>query len=173
MTSLKIICSAIGLAIAYGIVHDLITAHLCVEYFTIGHPKVIESESPLSLALLWGVIASWWMGLLMGLLLAGYTQLGRRPKLPFREISGKLLRLLGIMGLVASAAGLIGYALAAGGWIHLLSPLAEKIASTAHDRYLAVAWAHEASYLGAVVGTALLCVSLWRRRKADSSGANE
>ena len=32
-------------AIVYGIVHDQVTAHLCVEYFTIAHPPV-SSQAP-------------------------------------------------------------------------------------------------------------------------------
>jgi hypothetical protein len=36
------ICSAM----IYGIVHDQITARICVEYFTIGHPPVFDTDSP-------------------------------------------------------------------------------------------------------------------------------
>ena len=61
MTFVKIVLSTLFSAISYGIIHDMITAHFCVEYFTIGHPKIIESESPVLLALLWGVIATWWV----------------------------------------------------------------------------------------------------------------
>jgi hypothetical protein len=56
MTSVKIILSTLFAAISYGIIHDMITAHLCVEYFTIGHPKIIESESPVILALFAGIV---------------------------------------------------------------------------------------------------------------------
>jgi hypothetical protein len=41
MTFVKIVLSTLFAAISYGIIHDMITAHFCVEYFTIGHPKII------------------------------------------------------------------------------------------------------------------------------------
>jgi len=37
-------------AIAYGIVHDQITARVCVEYFTIGHPQLFQTDNPTLLA---------------------------------------------------------------------------------------------------------------------------
>lgn len=55
--SLLIVLLCIGSAIGYGIAHDQITARVCVEYFTIGHPRVFDTESPTLLALGWGVIA--------------------------------------------------------------------------------------------------------------------
>ncbi len=57
-------------AISYGIVHDQITARICVEYFTVGHPRLTDSDLPTVLALFWGVVATWWVGLPLGLGLA-------------------------------------------------------------------------------------------------------
>lgn len=50
-------------AVVYGILHDQITARICVEYFTIGHARLIDSDSPTVLGLFWGVVATWWVGL--------------------------------------------------------------------------------------------------------------
>lgn len=38
-------------AVVYGILHDQITARICVEYFTIGHARLIDSDSPTVLGL--------------------------------------------------------------------------------------------------------------------------
>ena len=38
--SLKIVVLCIVAAIVYGILHDQVTARVCVEYFTIGHPPI-------------------------------------------------------------------------------------------------------------------------------------
>jgi hypothetical protein len=54
----------------YGIVHDQITARICIEYFTVFHPPVFRTENPTLLGLGWGVIATWWLGAIMGVLLA-------------------------------------------------------------------------------------------------------
>jgi hypothetical protein len=58
METLKIVGFAALAAIVYGIGHDQVTAHLCVEYFTIGHPPIFPTASPFLLALGWGVIAT-------------------------------------------------------------------------------------------------------------------
>jgi len=51
MQSIKIILACIVAAILYGIVHDEITAHVCVQYFTVFHEKIITSQSPTLLGL--------------------------------------------------------------------------------------------------------------------------
>ena len=45
MEYVKIVAFCVAAAIAYGILHDQVTAHLCVEYFTIAHPPVFHTES--------------------------------------------------------------------------------------------------------------------------------
>jgi hypothetical protein len=68
--NLKIILLCVAAAIAYGVAHDQITARVCLEYFTVFHPPVFATQSPTALAFGWGVIATWWVGLFLGLLLA-------------------------------------------------------------------------------------------------------
>jgi hypothetical protein len=58
MQSIAIIFLSVAAAIVYGIVHDQITARICIEYFTIGHPRLIDSDSPTVLGLFWGVVAT-------------------------------------------------------------------------------------------------------------------
>lgn len=70
MEGFKIVLLCIVSAVVYGILHDQVTARVCVEYFTIGHPQVFQTESPTLLALGWGIIATWWSGLLVGIALA-------------------------------------------------------------------------------------------------------
>jgi hypothetical protein len=66
----SIILLCIVAAVIYGVVHDQITARICVEYFTIGHPPVFGTDDPTLLGLGWGVIATWWVGLILGFPLA-------------------------------------------------------------------------------------------------------
>ena len=66
MESLKIIALCIFSAVLYGILHDQVTARVCVEYFTIGHPPVFATESPTLLAIGWGIIATWWGRAVLG-----------------------------------------------------------------------------------------------------------
>lgn len=46
-------------AVLYGIVHDNVTARICLEYFTIGHRRAFASDSPTLHAMYWGVVATW------------------------------------------------------------------------------------------------------------------
>ena len=83
MESLKIVLVCIAAAVLYGIVHDQFTARACIEYFTVFHPPVFRTQSPTLLGFGWGIIATWWVGAILGVLLALTARAGPRPKLCF------------------------------------------------------------------------------------------
>jgi len=58
MQSLAIVLLCIGSAVMYGVLHDQVTARICVEYFTIGHPPVFPTDDPTLLGIGWGIIAT-------------------------------------------------------------------------------------------------------------------
>ena len=66
MQSLVIVLMCVIAAVSYGIAHDQVTARVCVEYFTVGHPTMFDTDDPTRLGLGWGIIATWWVGLLLG-----------------------------------------------------------------------------------------------------------
>ena len=166
MEALKIILSAILIAIFYGICHDLVTANISVEYFTVGHPKIIESESPLKLALLWGVVATWWVGLLLGIAIALTARVGNDNKLKHTEVIKPMFKLIGIMAVCAIVAGGLGYILAKLEVFTLVDRLAIQIDSKKHHLFLTAGWTHGASYLTGFVGGLILCLKLWKKRKS-------
>ena len=163
---LRILLVCVLAACAYGVAHDLLTAHLCVEYFTIGHPRILITEEPLPLALFWGVFATWWVGAGLGAALAWAAGAGPAPAWgPARVLPG-ILRLLASMGGLALLAGLLGGWLASGERIVLLGELAERVPAERHARYLACLWAHTTSYaVGALGGLALVLRTRQARRK--------
>ena len=152
-------------AITYGILHDQITARICVEYFTIGHVRLIDSDSPTVLGLFWGVVATWWVGLPLGVGLAFAARWGRRPPLSVAEIVEPLGRLLAIMFGLAFLAGLTGFLLARAGTIQLMGSLAERVPPDRHVAFLTCGWSHAASYLSGLVGGVALWIWVWRARK--------
>ena len=166
MQNFGIILLCVVSAIVYGIVHDEVTARVCVEYFTIGHPPFFDTDSPTLLALGWGVIATWWVGLLVGVPLAVAARAGRRPK----RTAGSLVRpigiLLAVMGSCALIAGIVGYFLARSGAVGLLEPLASRVPKERRVAFLADLWAHSASYLAGFVGGILLIVLTSRSRRS-------
>lgn len=172
MTFLKTIWATVIISILYGILHDLVTANICVEYFTIGHPKIIQSESPFLLALLWGVIATWWVALPMGLIIALNNELGSRIKFEFSEVLKLIVKLIFVMFGIAIIAGIAGYILAELEIIYLAPRLANKIEISKHSRFLAVGWAHVSSYISGIMGTIVLSIIIQNRRKKHHFGKN-
>lgn len=164
MESFKIVLTCVFAAVFYGIIHDQFTAHICVEYFSVFHPPVFSATSPVLLALGWGVIATWWMGAFLGVLLALGARVGSRNKIDAHELVRPISELLLVMGFLATVAGLSGYVLARRGviappgWIGSILPPAK------HARFMADWWAHNASYLFGFFGGVFLCVLTIRRR---------
>jgi len=165
MQTTGIILRSVAAGIFYGIVHDQITARICVEYFTIGHPQLIDSDSPAVLALVWGVVATWWVGLPLGIGLAVAARFGSRPKLRVYDLIRPLLVLLGCMFVLAALAGLVGFTTSKMGAFHLVEPLASRIPKDKHIAFLVDGWAHTASYLAGLMGGIVLWIVTWRRRK--------
>ena len=90
-------------AIGYGVAHDQVTARVCVEYFSIGHPPIFHTDSPTLLALGWGVLGTWRLGLVLGLATAVFARLGSRPPLSAR----RLLRPVAVLLLAVAASSLV------------------------------------------------------------------
>jgi hypothetical protein len=163
---LKIILVSIFAAVSYGVLHDQITARVCVEYFTIGHPPVFDTQSPALLALGWGVIATWWAGAILGFPLALVAQLGRMPRLSARELSRPIGVLLIVMACSALVSGIAGYWAARSGHLFLRGSLALEIPEARHAAFLADAAAHLASYgvgfFGGFVVWGWVVIRRWR-----------
>jgi hypothetical protein len=145
MESLKIILMSISAAISYGIIHDQITARICVEYFTIGHPPIFATEDPTLLGVGWGILATWWVGLFLGVLLAIVARAGKLPKRSAVSVVGPVAALMLISACGAVFAGLLGWMLATRGIVQLVEPLASGVPSDKHVAFLIDAFAHTAS----------------------------
>lgn len=154
-------------ACSYGIIHDQITARVCIEYFTIGHPQILKmpTASPTLLGLVWGIIATWWVGFGLGIPLAIAARFGSRPKKAARDVVIPLLMLLAVAAALAAIAGVIGYLMATAGWIQLYGSLAARVPADKHSAFIADLFAHNVSYLVGAVGGVALIVSTWRSRQ--------
>ncbi|MCY3023673.1 MAG: hypothetical protein NTW87_32230 [Planctomycetota bacterium] len=171
MEFIKIVWLCIGAAILYGILHDQVTARVCVEYFTVGHPPVFQTVSPTLLALGWGVIATWWVGLILGVPMACVARLGSRPKMAARDLLKPIGVLLGCMAGLALVAGVAGYFAANAGTVWLVGPICSRLPAEKHVAFIADLWSHLAAYGSGFVGGIVLCVWIWRTRGRRSAGA--
>jgi hypothetical protein len=165
MESVKIVLFCIASAIVYGILHDQVTARVCVEYFTIGHPPIFGTDSPTLLALGWGTIATWWAGLIVGLGLAAASRLGPWPKYRVSDLVRPTVKLLGMMAGCSLIAGVAGYISATMGWVWLVGWLQRAVPESAHSAFLADLWAHQAAYAVGFVGGIVLCRVVYLRRR--------
>lgn len=162
VAGLKIVLFAIVSAILYGILHDQITTRVSLEYFTLGHPHLIDSESPTLLALAWGTVATWWVGLALGIPLALAARMGRRPKLEWRDLVRPMAVLLACCAVCALTGGVTGYVLARSGAVEILKH--PQVHGDTAVRFLAVNWAHIASYQSGALGGVVLACYAWRVR---------
>lgn len=172
MQSAMIVLLSIAAAVIYGILHDQITARICVEYFTIGHPDILGTDSPTLLGLGWGVVATWWAGVLIGFPLAFASRLGSQTKRSAGSLVVPIAKLLGFMACCAAVAGLVGFVLATLGNIWLVGPMAELVPREKHRYFLADLWAHNASYLSGFGGGLALAANVWRTRMSTPTGGS-
>jgi hypothetical protein len=168
MEALRIVLYSVFAAVVYGVVHDQITARICLEYFTVFHPPVLVSDSPTLQGLIWGVIATWWVGASLGIPLAMAARLGSWPKCPSQQMIRPLATLMVYSASVAIVAGLIGFTLATNGLIWVAPRWADRIPSQRHIGFLVDGWAHTASYVAAFVGGWVLIFATIFRRARDA-----
>jgi hypothetical protein len=162
-----IVLTSIAAAIGYGVVHDQFTARICVEYFTVGHPPVFETTDPTLLALGWGVLATWWVGLILGIGLACAARAGTWPQRDLRSLLRPMALLLAFMGVCALLFGVVGYQTSVHGVFQLVGPLAEQIPPHKHSAFLADGWAHGASYVSGFLGGVVLMALVVRGRQRE------
>jgi hypothetical protein len=169
---------AIVAAVLYGIINDQITVSLSPEYFSVFKRQqfwdLLEAtglgQAPARVqAIVIGAAATWWFGMLLGLLVGVAGAIGRAPRLTTRQF----LKAVGVVMLVAAgtslAFGCVGYAQgpvrhgSEPGRIDELWPFLQGIRDT--RRAFAVGCWHDGAYLGGLIGTILACwrVQKWRR----------
>ena len=164
--AIRIILFSVAAAVVYGVLHDQVTAHLCVEYFTVAHPPVFPTTSPLWLAIGWGILATWWVGLMLGAGLAIAARIGPWPRLGLAELRRPVIALMVVSGIGALLSGIAGAVLNANGMAPLSEWAAEMIPAEKHVAFAADLWAHSASYaVGFIGGVAVIAHTVLRRRR--------
>lgn len=152
-------------AVIYGISHDQVTARVCVEYFTVGHAPIFPTESPTLLAFGWGTIATWWVGLILGVGAALVSRAGSWPKLDAVRLIRPLACLLVVMAVASLLAGITGYQIAKTSGLVLPEPLGPRIPRGHHHAFFADSLAHLAAYGVGVLGGLIACVGVLVQRR--------
>ncbi|OJW70825.1 MAG: hypothetical protein BGO68_02335 [Candidatus Amoebophilus sp. 36-38] len=147
-------------AVAYGIVHDLITTQINFDYFasdrthhgpyTKAHfPFIYRTNNKILYALLWGTIATWWVGLPLGII-CGIAARCNSKKLTWHNLM-KPMSLFSVGMLTTSIiVGLLNYV-------------------NYKDSFEMVAVMHQTSYITGIVGGILMAYYLYNYTPEKSS----
>lgn len=164
MESIKILLLCVVAAVMYGIGQDLVTTRVCIEYFTVGHPPIFGgTQDPTLLALGWGVFATWWVGMLLGVPAAFFARAGSKPKLTWRD----LRKPIGVLMVVVAISAILAWPV---GWLgeKAASALnADRIPGVPGERVAAFMGnlaAHQAGYAVGFLGGVVMWGWIWWRR---------
>ena len=157
VTFVALLAAAAVLAAVYGALHDQISFTVAPEYFTLFKFQqfalwgVGDMPPRLGVAVV-GILATWWVGLFAGVIIAAAGLFHRTAPAMVRST----LRAYGVLAVIAFAAGLVGFAY---GWVIAGGGAAPHFAEwwrpeglTTPRRFYAVGSMHNASYLGGAVG---------------------
>jgi hypothetical protein len=153
---LTIVLGSIGLACALGLCLDAVTANVAVEYFSVHHPRILDTEQPWLLAIIWGVGASWWFGAISGIILATINHHRPVPLSPQRILKWGAIACI-VLWLIMMAILISVLAIA--------STIPEEIRRPTFEydrRIMAVAIAHQYEYLLAAIALVIIAVKTWR-----------
>lgn len=154
----KIILMTTLSAVCYGITHDLITTHINFDYFAsdrthhgpytrVHFPYIYKSQNKILYALLWGTIATWWVGLPLGLVWAVAGRCGDdKQKLNWKDLISLDSILMGSMLLTSLSIGIGDYL-------------------SNHDSFKMVATMHETSYLAGILAGIVTSIYTYNVRK--------
>jgi hypothetical protein len=99
------VCAAVAAAVLYGIMNDRITVTLSPEYFSVfkrwQFGPLLEAtgldQAPTRVqAILIGASATWWFGLLLGIMVSLTGTLGRLPRLESRDLLKSVSLVIGL-----------------------------------------------------------------------------
>lgn len=130
----KIMATCVVAASLYGIAQDQVTYRFCPEYFTKGFHKPMmdkykndgpvmsaiknvyhdNPDNPTLRATIWGTLASWWMGAIIGVPVTLACRVGSWPKMNYKDIIKPLACTMGLTGASTAFAGLQAWVLVAG-----------------------------------------------------------
>jgi hypothetical protein len=155
---LTIVLGSTGLACLLGISLDLVTANIAVAYFSVHHPRIVPTENPWALAVIWGIAASWWFGAIAGVVVAFINHRRQHPIEPSRILKWTLVACVILwLAMIAILVAVLA--------ISSTIPIEKRPATFEHDRRLvAVAMAHQYEYVLGAIALVTIAVMTWRSK---------
>ncbi|MFO0809654.1 MAG: hypothetical protein U0746_13600 [Gemmataceae bacterium] len=162
---LRIVAACFVGQVVYAMVQDQFSARLCVEYFTVLHPRIGTLDDPTMLGLAWGFLAGSSGGMAMGLVVGIAATFGKRPPVGIDRLWRPLLLLFLAEAAVTALCGASAYLNA--GWMdmRMAEPTASVIPADRRLNCFAVGCAHLGTYVSAIVGSIVVVVWVLRARR--------
>jgi hypothetical protein len=151
--------------LGYGLIHDQVTARVCLEYFSIAHPFLIDSDSPTIVGLAWGVTATWRIAIILEVAAGLVSQVGPWPRFSASQLVRPVGYLVTIIGVASICGGVAAYVLSELEFIHLTEPAATAIERSSQIAFLGDRWAHRVAHGVGILGAGVLCSTIWVTRK--------
>ena len=156
----------------YGIVHDQITFSISQEYFTrlkfaqfrwanIGLPtRIFVAEI--------GFLATWWVGLIAGWVLARISVQAVEPRVMMRLSVRGFALVIGCAFAAAVIAFIYGQTQDVGVGASGLADFASALGVADVPSFVCVAYIHNAGYIGGLLGIVLAAMLLWQKCRSSS-----
>lgn len=191
--SVRIVGLCILNACIFGIINDQITVRICFEYFSEGfHKEMIKGtwvgeflgrypDSPTIWGATWGIIATWWVGAILGVILSVSSRMRSWPRLSSKNLAFPVFACISLLGLTVLLLALLEHNF---GEKIPADQLAQRLARygfhikdytpAIHEKmarnYLLCAFIHEMDYLiGFLYGLATVLWSLYKRYSLECS----
>jgi hypothetical protein len=163
VNALKIITICIGATTLYGTVQALIAEQLSPQLFTQWLPEVFKSPTVSLPGYVWGMAGSWWVGLIVGCVLAASMNMGNLPNFAANSVVRPLLFILATTALNAACIGASVFYFFSGAIVLRVF----GIDASHIDGCLCVAniFAVIASYVIFIICSSILCHWMWQKRR--------
>jgi hypothetical protein len=167
MKRAAIVFLAVAMAIAFGILHNLVTVQISPANFTVGHARIAPTDSALVLAIAWGIVTPFVAGLIVGVPLSLVATIGSKPQLSAAQLVRPIAALCMVMAVGSVVGGAAGYVRARGGSPDVPESLAGRVPSHESVRFASVRTAHTWAHRAGLAGGVLLWLYAWRVRRAQ------
>ncbi|MBU8546145.1 MULTISPECIES: hypothetical protein [Roseomonadaceae] len=163
----KIILLCVVAVCVYGIMNNLITVRILPEFFAIFGANTAH-VNPNQIAFFFGVIATWWVGAVIGVVLAISARAGSRPRISAVQLVKPLIYCLVAVGALACLAGFSMYGLSVN--VELPRQYSPYISSDKANAFWVVNAIHTVDYVAGLLAGVLLCsVTYGSRRHSPSN----
>ena len=154
----------------YGILHDQVTFTIAPEYYRLfKFPQFgVDTQTPPQVFperfyVSWiGFLASWWMGLFIGLLLGGVAFVYSDG----RTMAAALRRAMYTVFLTTLVCAAVGFLLGRFVFAATTDTWWVPHGSTDPEAFVTAGSIHNGSYLGGIIGTVLALLQMWKHRRS-------